>query len=1001
MAEWLKNICLSPFKFGLDKANFVAVNAISLIFNLYGQRLLKMEMDQIIKSNECKNDRDIFYLYPLLLKEIEQDVGLNTIKIIEGTINDLVFSVPWKAILTELTEITIPNISLTVSISQNSESIYLSALENTNSYFAASKIIDKNQDLLNAYKEINQLLIQFFNRINMEIKLIEITLLNHFKITIHNTTYNNNNNISINNFLIYSFGKNPIKLLEMKNIIIDTKNIDITIQEIMVDPALVRYIPDFYTEKSENNLKLNLLVDTFIMDKLIAKNIGLNICTGTVIVNKLSYFEIDDFILFQGNDSSENSLLTLDIQNNTLCFNKSLEIKIGNIYGLIAYIKFYSGAIKTLGDKLIVISLDESLQESSEKSLKKKFLQINDISTNIVYGDDIFKIDTNSIIIGNDLEIFNTKIEHGDVICIFDKIISSNENKIIFIDTILQSPQFNALSKTIKVIKTNKTVDILAMHARVTNILQIINFATNTINKFTIKTEPLNTTKLHLPEPDLSASMMDLAPSLDFLEEVPNADPTLINLGIQESGVFFEYEKVNFGVCINSANICFNTKSATDIALDILMNEYLVAKICAEYISEKYISASMIKLFLDPEIFDKFNYLFGTLTPETEKEAEPEFEISPEAIKQLQEALERSMVSQNIFQLEKTLNETTKNILSSDILTKQIIAPLINMPSIKILTTTLANLRSAIIDDYNVQQNDPKGLNLKLLINSIHVHLFDKLPKQKTDSENSTAFLCVVIKEILFNKIIEEIVETKTDNPTIRIMERAYSPSKIQNKYFLKIKTGAVIDTISRYPQWKYFIKFAENNMIDIGAVLCGDSLRASIYLAPLSINIREETLLRLLAFFSNSHHIPKNNKQIFIEYFYFSTVEASVNYYPIIMNQIGTGQDILTIKDFKLKLEPQIIRYTDGIDKLLNIIANKWKDNINPDNILQFVPHIKLIQPYAMPIVYLIQITTKYFKYAHNKNKIRAITKKINSGTDLISCLVTYGINQVWELFN
>ena len=96
---------------------------ISIFFNLYGKRLLKIDDDKIIKKNECKDDKDIFYFYPLTIKQIEQNVGLNLITILSGTINDLILSVPWKAILTDPTLIEIDNIKLVTTFNENMESI--------------------------------------------------------------------------------------------------------------------------------------------------------------------------------------------------------------------------------------------------------------------------------------------------------------------------------------------------------------------------------------------------------------------------------------------------------------------------------------------------------------------------------------------------------------------------------------------------------------------------------------------------------------------------------------------------------------------------------------------------------------------------------------------------------------------------------------------------------------------------------------------------------------
>ena len=993
MAEWLKNICLSPFKYGLNKINFVAVNAISMIFNLYGKRLFKMEDDKIIKENECKEERDIFYLYPLHLKQIEQDAGLNLIKIESGVINDLVISVPWQAILSEPTLITISNIELIMSFTQNTNSIYLCSLENTNSYFLTSKNnIKENQDLMNAYHEINSLLLQYFNKINLQIETIEIVLLDHFKITIDNMTYSNDV-VSIDRILLQSLAEEKNKIISLEKIVYNKLTFDLSIGEIFIDPCFVEYLPEYYTDDSKSDLIINVTVDVLRMENMCVKNLEFRIAPNEITIKQILYASVENILLFKENiESDNNNLIVFDAINNICTFGKPINIKFSDITDVIQWIKQINKIIDCITKKIIVISLDDS-------QIKQPLLCIQNITANIVYGDDIFGVRLNRIHIGEKNKLLGVKIVYEDTNAIIDEIVFNEENGVTMINTDVKSKEFHIFSVSVTISKQDSGLNIYFDKTDAINLTEIINFVTAMIDKFTLKKKE------------------SVQKSICEIRQEEKKKSYLVSLHISNSKIFVKYEETNFDIIIKKSNICITTKEASDIMADILMNGYLVARLQSKYIFSDSINVDVLQFFIDPEIFDQLNYLCGTLTPEP-IQYEPVVEITPEGLKQLHDALARSMISGTVDELEKSLNETTKTIIETcqnpksngkifngkifngKIFNGKIFNDKIfNAPQINILATSFANLRMVLIDDY-IEEKEPEGLQLKMIIKSFHCYFFNKLVLYNEQVKSESAFLCAILKDIEFKKIKEKYKEP--NKPLISIFEssKLLKPNTM-DKYSLLIKTGGIIDTRCNNPEWKYFTKFSRDSMLDATIIMHGDALRISINLASITANIREETLLRLLAFFSNSHHAPKNNSLSYIEYFNINGIDIILNYYPLILEQIGMGPAVFTLKDFKLCLSPQMISHTEGFDKLMNIIGNKWKDDINPDNIIQFIPNIKIIQPYAVPVINFFQLTTRYFRHSHNKRKIRAITKNINKGADMLSAFIKNGVDQVWEYFN
>lgn len=1000
MAEWFKNICLSPFKYGLNKVNYIAINAITVLFNLYGKRLLKIDMDNIIKKNECVEDRDNFYLHPLQLKEIEQIVGLNVIKIDNGTINDIVISVPWKAMLSEPTFITISSISLKLSLSKNINSIYFSALENSNSYFGINnKNINENQDLLNTYKEINGMLTKYFNRINLKIDLIECVLIDHFKIVIHNLEYVNGA-INVDKIIVCSLDKENHKLIEVNklNFIIESDadgqvsgNSKLSVNELVIDPFVVDYLPNFYTDNSKSNFDLDVSINTLRMDKIMAKEILFCINPNHLVVKKLSYLDIDDILLLRKINTDKN-LFVFDIDKNICSFEQQLQLKLGSISELIDWITYFNNVIDTATKRMIVMSIDEL-------PAKKQFY-INNVGVNVIYGDDPFNIQIKQISTGNNVILNDVNIQHNDIDGIVDSIVIEENGEVTLQGAIIQSNKFSIVSNTTKIIKTNTKLDLLFVEADTTGITEIVNFVTSMIDKFS--TPSKEETKLI----SQGESMISQEEPSNIIVPV-TINPFMVNLLIRQSNINFKHEHFNFKILVSKADVCITTKSANHVIGEVLMNNYLILKLCAKHLSSTSFLVESLKIYMDPEIFDQMNYLFGTLTPESSSNFEPTVEISEEGLEQLRNALSKSMVSTNISNFENIINNTTNTIIENHSvkISQPTALQILNSPNIKLLSQSFTNLRDILIDNYVIDSQQHHKPNMRILVQSVHLFLFDKLSARNKNIKNDIAFLCFILKDIDFMKIEQlpnrnEPSVLLANEPIVHIINTR-THTKIKQKYILKINTGAIIDITCQNPEWKYFVKFSNDNMLNATAIMYDDVLRANINLSSLSTNIREETLLRILAFFSNSHHAPKNSNPIFIEYFNINGINVTVNYLPLVLRQVSGSADSFALKNFKIVLTPQIITQVNGLDKLINIMGEHWKKDVNPNNILQFLPNIQIIQPYATPIVRFIQLTTKYFKHAKNKKKIRAITKNLNRGANMITGFVKHGIDHVWELFN
>src|SRR5437868_15405425 len=113
MTEWLKNIytSVSPISYRLKQINFIITNAIQIILNAYRDKILKIN-DLIIEKNECTENKNSFFLYPIIINESTAYLGLNLINIQSGEIYGMIINVPSIGSNNNDTTITIKQINL-------------------------------------------------------------------------------------------------------------------------------------------------------------------------------------------------------------------------------------------------------------------------------------------------------------------------------------------------------------------------------------------------------------------------------------------------------------------------------------------------------------------------------------------------------------------------------------------------------------------------------------------------------------------------------------------------------------------------------------------------------------------------------------------------------------------------------------------------------------------------------------------------------------------------
>ncbi|AVL94600.1 hypothetical protein ma214 [Moumouvirus australiensis] len=924
-----------PIRLGLDKTNILAMNLITMVFNIYGKKILKTESDKIIDYHQCIGDFDIFHLHPLYFKETEYNFFSNYFKIKNGVINGLLLEFPWKSMLQDSTKIKINDVFVEISMFDFNSSITKSLFESQNSYLQ-NNIVEDNE-ITEVYHGIDDMLKKYFSGISIEISNIKLVLIDHLIICLNDCNYHDNC-LKINNLVIYSSTNEENILLQVKNIQINKNKdeYDISLQSLIISSHIIYHLPILKiipdsSKINSTNFRITLNVFELIFDKLTLKDLRTEINFGptlSTIIKDISLIEIDNTLLINFNKISEQNNL-MEICENKCVFFTQIKCKISDFKLVNIWLNETRNLIYVIENKFIF----------KESNTSSKIFNLDNIKLLVLYDDDIWQIDAKNIIFDEIIFAQNIKYLHQNIMGKCEKIlVEKNSYKIINI--FAKSEEFLSKSKTI-IIKTGSGINIDVFDLDCNNIISLGKYILSLVNLFT---NPKND---------------------DSINKLENKPQNI--LSFHNSKIYHEYEKNNYTLIIHKTDISLTEKYARDIFFDLLINNYLVGRISVSKLSLDFLEIKSIKIFLDTDIIDILANLLDLIIPENNDNMCITQNLPEDILDKLQNALENSIFSRNINCLEEETNKITENIIEKSVNT-------IENPIIKILSESLTNLDSLLVCEYSGQKNN-FDTKKKIQIESCHVYLHHKLSNINTKTTNS-AFICLILKNVKGTYSFNENIT--------------------QNYKFYSEKI-AIVDINSRDPCWKYFLKFTGTNAIMFAISKYKDTIKMDININPFCLNIREETLIKLLSFFSNITIKTVNDTPIFIEKFSINEINTKINYYPIMLEKIDAGTNNLFIKNYNLIVPGQVLKNVDGFDKLGSLIKNNLEKVINPNNVIQFVPNIKLVKPYAMPINNLILMINKYFNSSSNRKKLREITKNINQNATSLSNLMLLKLRNIF----
>ena len=988
LASRFKQACVGQLLSGLGQVNYLVVQLITLIVNQYGTRLFKID-DEIVKSNECQDDRDNFYLHPIKLQQIEQVVDLNTITVEEGVIDGLVLSIPWKAPWSDLTIITIDQVMMVLSMKKHIESLYHSAHEHMNPFLksdvgAFSEGVSDggqsllHQDLVSVYNEIKTLLFQYFEKIEVRITTIKVNVRDHMEIMIEGLIANSST-IHIDKITIY---RNDHVYLIVNLIDYDIETKSVVISDIKIDIELVNVLPVFYLSDGKSTLELNVNIRDLTFADAKLEGLQLKMIPGLMTVDTINKITIDNTLLMYFDTTVDSNILQVDLAKKTVQLHKQINCKLTNIDGLQQWLMKMKTVATIAGRKIVYHRDPNSRSESDDPNLESNAFKVINIKMVVVINDNIFKIRVNRInlltngirlndimLVFDDTELTIKNIIVGDLVILKDTIIrnlksenkSSESNMFTYDkdDYFKMKADFLTLNHQSNSIKMELTDMVLV------NPIELMNVATNII-------------KIVLPKNNED-------------NKIVRDQPFTADLVLKRGQIILKQFNLTLDARIHEVYINIIDEYVSNLVSDILCDGYLIMRMNADYLDKSTVTIKQLHCFLDPNMFDLLNMTIGTLKEDKNEDADDIAlkTLSEDELNLLMDAMGKTVVASNMSDFNEIVNSSIQDSfnekMSNSILHQ--------------LQQSIGNLRKSlyIVDDHmdhldrsSAFQPIIKTVELSLKIDIINIYLFDKLslydvtvPLTGSLQMDYPSFACIILK-----KIVAEQEHTNDET-----------------KYTLTVNNGAMIDCETRNSKWKYFLKKDSdgrlfNAQITTKLVHNKMSLRINLQLSPISLNIREEILIRVLAFFSNSYELVEQPAEpIFIEIFSINDIKMHMNYYPLLLKQLSPKPDMFTIHNYQTILPHQYLTNIRGFGELGDLVSASWKKVFDPSNVMSFAPNIKLIQPYTSSINRFYQLTTTYFRTPTNKRRIRNVTSGLGKGISLMNNLVKHGANSIFDL--
>ena len=998
-AEWIRSICAIPFTYGIKQLNCLAMNAITLFLNNYGNKFFQTD-EKIIRTQESDETTNTFILYPIDIKNsLRQTIGLNLLMIDSGHINEITISIPWKNVLSIPTVIELDSVNLSTSVGPYNPEMNRTILSNTMMMNTTMNDFlndldsdtdpdeSSNQDITNAYEQINQIVTQYFKSVVLKIALINISINENLRLCLYNISHQNGI-IFIEKAEIQDQCSVKIAIVTDISYAIATAKLHICSVSLEIGTSLINILPCVYLNQDPSTIELSVEVeqiDFYVkIDPVIPISIYdmiLNLSPKGIAVQHIDKIIIgSDSDVYVGFASDKCNICTFDQVYHTIILGSTIDIHLKNfdiLHKLSLFVPMFASMLNNkfisssvVHNDLIIQKVPNILPIANIYYVQKHFSVSFDKI--FVSGDNSQTIGAKASQTGTTTEIkilsmvLTDKINDVELFITETNILSDNLSKKIFLTKSTLKAGSRLFGGNFELIMITKLQTMIEIHLKNAFIRQLILFVTYVLNDFIIS----NDNDDNDDDDDENIKLESLTQTKRFdINENPQTKVMIFThesrFSIEKDDQILEFEIID-GIIHPIDKIIMKTN------LKWYLNGSHIGDFLIDQIDSGNILLGMCKVYLTPEIFDQLHYLIGTLVPDPETDPQ---------IKKSKIIMSTSVLAESPAQLDVILRELS---LDKEYFGQEI--TLTVAPKINFLLDSLSDLKEIFVNDYG--NEEPISYDMSVYVESIHTYLTDE--QSVWTYAQPEPFMCVVLSGISFGK--ENLSADKNQSPKV--------------KYTLQIKNAYAIDMQTTNTEWKHFMRqsYAEN-LLNVSVVTHDDIYVIKADIRTLTVNIREEILVRLLGFFSNSYKNPndqnlKSGPMAFIERFEMNELSIYVNFFPMMFDENTLTANMLTLKDFRLRLSGQKLCNIDGFDALAEKIISEWKSDINPYNIMRLIPNVRVIQPFAHTFGQLVWTINKYFGNKHNKRIIRSVTIHIHKGYTFVKALMKAGFQNLSDLF-
>jgi hypothetical protein len=954
MTEWIKKIWQIPFASGSQAINHVMSEILGSIINRCGKIFFDMETSEssceIISSKQLSDDKLIYYFHDLPLKQRDQALSNSSnLRILSGIIKDCVLEIPWKNPLMEETIVRIGDFKIDIEITKTDPVLSHFTLSTS-----STNLINESHnydDLVSAYTEISIMVNQYFGRAHMTIDTLRIQIMGSVPgtLVLDGVKYQNKTLIVDN---VAFKVKNHVEI-SARQIKYSLESHNLSIEYLEIRPGLHNYLLSFI-----QLLPIPKTSQINTLDENMTKDLIFSIWLGEIHYDGLIIFDArftKDKILTIGKiEYQNNQIIEKFCIKNLFCPDESAILSnciitvidgkglcnwFRNVVDKIQSLRPYFPPNNTSSSIPFSICLDSNDNSAYVKLIWEGTVSIFNFSRLTCESIDKIRF------IQGDLVVHIKSIDWTDQIRIVNLHVKKNEMTY-------------ALGEEL-IVYTGKDTKLIVNGGKTEYLPQFIELCTNIIDNI----------KAYIDNDELIESSLIDGNSTNVELELHNS--TIIH---SFSQTFQEDEIMKIILDISKTNFSITHKLLNNLDAMVILSREIegktmvrkIATIVVSQLEESVIEIETLEILMDPILLDQICYCLGSL------EQTPEWcssEISEEGLAELQKALQRSTSESldNFIKREKT-------IIQNSTLSK----------NKQIKSVYLQNL-SRKIDDLQLSiiglQPSSRSVRREFRIRSCQLLMYDELIETTNQSKS---FIRASIKGII-------LITDKRKAPIIQhtgairiIAEPKKSKPKWIDQYHLKIDSIALIDQSCDNIDWKYMVSFAGQS-IEMKIDVHGDSISLSIFLSPVSINLREETMIRLMAFVNNKIQIPKDEQPMMIENFEIKSNTITLSYYPMIADILPLNT-LLSLRNHQINLNPRTYRYLDDFSQLFTLLRTDIINEINPANYCQFLPSLGLTKPCAEPISHIVSLWNCYLSSEGNRRKLRSLTRRLGKGIDFLS---------------